>query len=214
MHLSISSNKKRVEIFTQPKSALDPRTTCFDSVAVTLTLPDPKSPVREILASYPSARRALFAAYHIGGCQSCAFSEEDSLAEVCQQNEIDIEEARKTIAQSHQDEQALLISPLDLQSKLASQTPPKLIDTRTREEHDAVTIKNSILLTENTLSSLSTENTEQEVVFYDHHGSAVLDHVSWFRGHGFKNCYALAGGIDAYAQEADSSLPRYRLELD
>ena len=179
-----------------------------------LTLPDPKSPVREILASYPSARRALFASYHIGGCQSCAFSEEDSLADVCQQNEINLEEALQTIAQSHQDEQKLLISPLDLQEKLNSESPPKLIDTRTREEYEAVSLENSILLTENTLSSLSTENTEQEIVFYDHTGTGVLDHVSWFRGHGFKNCHALAGGIDAYAQEADPALPRYRLELD
>ena len=181
---------------------------------MTPSLPDPSQPLREILASYPSARRALFADFHIGGCQSCAFSEEDSLAEVCQQNEIDLLKARETIARSHQEEQELLISPLELQSELASESPPKLIDTRTREEHDAVSIQPSILLTENTLSSLSTGNTEQRIVFYDHTCSSVFDHVSWFRGHGFKNCLALAGGIDAYAKEADPSLPRYRLELD
>lgn len=178
------------------------------------TLPDPQSPLREILASYPSARRALFAAYHIGGCQSCAFSEEDTLAEVCRQNDIDELKARETIAQSHQEEQELLISPHQLQSELSSEHPPKLIDTRTREEHEAVRIEPSILLTENTLSSLSTENTEERIIFYDHLGSSVFDHVSWFRGHGFKKCFALEGGIDAYAKNADPSLARYRLEMD
>lgn len=188
--------------------------TWFDSISMSSLLPDPEKPVREILGSYPSARRALFAAYHIGGCQSCAFSEEDSLTEVCQQNEINVQEARETIAKSHEEEQKLLLSPLELQSQLASENPPTLVDARTREEHEAVKIEPSTLLTESTLSSLSTENTEQKVILYDHTGTSVLDHVSWFRGHGLKNCFALAGGIDAYAQEADSSIPRYRLELD
>ena len=75
-------------------------------------------------------------------------------------------------------------------------------------------LENSIFLTESTLSSLSTGNEEQEIVLYDHTGKSVLDHVSWFRGHGLKNTFALAGGIDAYAQEIDSTIPRYRLELD
>jgi rhodanese-related sulfurtransferase len=177
-------------------------------------LPNPQRPMKELLEDYPSARRALFAAFHIGGCQSCAFSEEDSLAQVCQEHELDVQAACETIARSHEDEQKLLLSPEAVKEKLASKTPPVLVDTRTREEHEAVCLEGSMLLTENTLSNLSTKNEEQEIVLYDHTGSAVLDHVSWFRGHGLKRTFALAGGIDAYAQEVDSSLARYRLELD
>ena len=33
--------------------------------------------------AFPGARRALFARYHIGGCQSCGFSPGETLAEVC-----------------------------------------------------------------------------------------------------------------------------------
>lgn len=181
---------------------------------MTSTLPDPQTPVKELLVEYPSARRALFAAYHIGGCQSCAFSEEDSLAEVCRQHDLDEQAACETIAQSHQEEQRLLLAPTSVHEKLHSATPPTLIDTRTREEHEAVKIETSTLLTESTLSTLLTGNEEQEIILYDHTGQAVLDHVSWFRGHGLKNTFALAGGIDAYAQTADSGLPRYRLEMD
>lgn len=181
---------------------------------MTTALPDPKRPMKELLQDYPSARRALFAAYHIGGCQSCAFSEEDSLADVCQQNELDEKAACETIAQSHEAEQKLLLSPEIVIEKLASTSPPTLIDTRTREEHEAVKIEPSSLLTESTLSSLSTQNEEQEVILYDHTGKSVLDHISWFRGHGLKNTFALAGGIDAYAQKTDPPLPRYRLEMD
>ena len=181
---------------------------------MTPTLPDPQRSMKELLTDYPSARRALFSAFHIGGCQSCAFSEEDSLAAVCHQHELEIEAVRETIAKSHEEEKQLLLSPLQVQKKLASPHPPKLIDARTREEHEAVTIQPSILLTEGTLATLSAEDTQQELIFYDHSGKSVLDHVSWFRGHGMKNCFALAGGIDAYSQEADSSIPRYRLEMD
>ena len=183
-------------------------------LGMTTALPDPKRPMKELLQDYPSARRALFAAYHIGGCQSCAFSEEDSLADVCQQNELDEKAACETIAQSHEAEQKLLLSPEIVIEKLASTSPPTLIDTRTREEHEAVKIEPSSLLTESTLSSLSTQNEEQEVILYDHTGKSVLDHISWFRGHGLKNTFALAGGIDAYAQKTDPPLPRYRLEMD
>ena len=176
--------------------------------------PDANTTMKQLLADYPSARRALFAAYHIGGCQSCAFDEENTLAAVCEQHELNPEEVCRTIAASHQEEQNLLVSPSRLKEKLASSQPPTLIDTRTKEEHESVKIDESIFLTENTLASLSSENSEQEIIIYDHTGKSVLDHVSWFRGHGLKQTFALAGGIDAYAKEADSSIPRYRLEMD
>ena len=168
----------------------------------------------ELLAEFPSARRALFAAYHIGGCQSCAFSEENSLTEVCEQHELTVEDVQLTIAQSHEEEQKLLLPPLKLQEQLLSKAPPVLIDARTREEHEAVSIPGSQLLTESTLSHLSSQGAETAIIIYDHSGKSVLDHVSWFRGHGLPQTLALAGGIDAYSQEADSSIPRYRLEME
>jgi predicted sulfurtransferase len=41
-----------------------------------------------------------------------------------------------------------------------------------------------------------------------------LDIAAFFIGHGMKNVLALAGGIDAYAQEVDPSIPRYRIEIE
>lgn len=169
--------------------------------------------MRELLGEYPSARRALFASYHIGGCQSCAFSEEDSLAEVCRLHELEVEAVRKTIARSEEEEQKLLLAPEKLLALLLSGAEVRLIDARTREEHEAVQIPGSELLTENTLSRLSAEKPESAVVIYDHTGKSVLDHVSWFRGHGLPQTLALAGGIDAYALLPDPPLPRYRLEM-
>jgi monothiol glutaredoxin len=42
----------------------------------------------------------------------------------------------------------------------------------------------------------------------------VLDQVAWFRGHGLHETFGLRGGIDAWSQELDPKIPRYRLEMD
>jgi hypothetical protein len=42
-----------------------------------------QSTLREVLAVYPGAQRALFRRYHLGGCSSCAFRPEETLAELC-----------------------------------------------------------------------------------------------------------------------------------
>ena len=44
--------------------------------------------------------------------------------------------------------------------------------------------------------------------------SELVDTCSWFQGHGLKNTRAITGGIDAWSQQIDSSLRRYRLEID
>jgi rhodanese-related sulfurtransferase len=53
---------------------------------------------------------------------------------------------------------------------------------------------------------------EQLVIIYDHIGKQSLDAAAYFQGQGFKNVRCLRGGIDAWAEEIDPKLPRYRLE--
>ncbi len=43
--------------------------------------------MRELLALYPGARNTLFQRYHLGGCSSCAFSLEETLAALCARKE-------------------------------------------------------------------------------------------------------------------------------
>ncbi len=181
------------------------------------TLFDSSRTMKEILLEYPSARRALFAEFHIGGCQSCAFDEEHSLEQVCIQNDLKTEQVCEVILQSHEQEQRLLVEPEQLNAKLQSDNPPVIIDARTREEFEAVPFSakaKATHLKEETLATLSSANPEAEIIIFDHSGKSVMDHVSWFRGHGLKKTFALKGGIDLYAQKVDQSIPRYRLELD
>ena len=42
-----------------------------------------------------------------------------------------------------------------------------------------------------------------------HHGTRSGLAVRWLREHGFEKLHNLAGGIDAYAREADPTVPRY-----
>jgi len=170
----------------------------------------PASTMREILDTLPGAKRALFARYHLGGCQSCAFSNDETLAALCGRSELDISEVFAHLLASHEHDLAMLIEPLE-----ANATPGKykFIDVRTREEHEAVAIPGSLYSTQELQQSLFARPPEQAILLYDHQGRNVLDQVAWFRGHGLSETYGLRGGIDAWSLEVDPSLLRYRLEM-
>lgn len=155
----------------------------------------PDESMSALLARFPSARRTLFAEFHIGGCQSCAFDDSDSLAQVCQQHDIEVSQATAAILESHERESQFLITPQELAQLLKSTSPPPLVDTRTREEHEAVKIPNSELLTESTLNQFTQNPPELGPILYDHTGTSVLDHLSWFVGHGLKGTRALKGAL-------------------
>jgi rhodanese-related sulfurtransferase len=176
----------------------------------------PEMTMLEVLRACPGAQRALFARYHIGGCSSCGFQPTETLAEVCARNDgVDPAEAVEHILASHQSDAALQITPPQLDLLLGRNPDTPLLDIRTREEHEAVHIPGSQLLTQDLVQTIfSSWDKNQTVVLYDHTGSRVLDAVAYFIGHGFSEAKALAGGIDAYSQEVDSSLPRYQIEFE
>ena len=175
----------------------------------------PDSTMAEVEAFAPGARRALFARYHIGGCQSCGFQPTETLADVCKRNDdIDVGEAIAHIESSHQHDLELQITPAELRARLDA-GDVKLVDLRTREEFEAVKIPGAQLFTQELQQEISgTWKKDTPIVLYDHTGGKSLDATAFIIGHGFTDVHALAGGIDAYSQEVDSSLPRYRLELD
>jgi rhodanese-related sulfurtransferase len=170
--------------------------------------------MQTILSRLPGARRALFAACHIGGCQSCAYQDDESLASVCERNEISVEEAIAYLLKSHEHDLEMLVAPADLKARLDAGEAILLVDTRTREEHEAVALPDSKLMTQEYQQSLFGTSPEQQIVLYDHNGREALDHCAWFRGHGLKNTLALTGGIDAWSREVDSSVPRYKIEME
>jgi rhodanese-related sulfurtransferase len=170
----------------------------------------------EVLRHYPGAQRALFARYHIGGCRSCAFSPSETLASLCARNDnLPVQEVIAHIQDSHNADVRLQISPREL-ATLRETTPGLLLlDARTREEHEAVRIPGSHLITQElTQEVFSSADKTAPLVIYDHDGARALDAVAYFLGHGFAEARGLAGGIDAYSAEVDPSLPRYRIEIE
>ena len=110
---------------------------------------DPGITMRELLEQFPGAQRALFRRYHIGGCASCGFSPEETLAGVCQRNEnLDVDEVVEHIRTSDTADRAMQIEPRELADRLAAGETIHLLDIRTREEFDAVKLPGAHLFTQ------------------------------------------------------------------
>lgn len=164
-----------------------------------------------ILETLPGAKRAIFARYHLGGCQSCAFSNDETLAQLCSRSEIPADEVLEHLLASHVHDSAMLMEPVTANAEISGM---RLIDLRTREEHEAVVILGSEFFTQELQQQLFASAPAAKILLYDHSGKNVLDQVAWFRGHGLNETYGLRGGIDAWSQEIDKSIPRYRVEMD
>jgi len=169
------------------------------------------SAMGDLMQALPGAKRALFARYHLGGCQSCAFSDKETLAELCARSELGADEVLAHLLDSHRHDLSMLIDPAEAQARLREF---RLIDVRTREEHEAVRIASSEFLTQELQQAVFAGDSAAKILLYDHSGRHVLDQVAWFRGHGLHETYGLRGGIDAWSREVDAKIPRYRLEMD
>jgi len=172
-----------------------------------------QSTMQQIVAAYPGARRALFRRYHIGGCSSCGFQPTETLEQVAQRNSIsDVSEVLDHIRASHEQDEKILLSPKDLERVIREDKSAKLLDVRSREEHEAARIDGSILLSQQLMQDImSAWPRHGRLVIVDHQGQQALDAAAYFLGHGFENVRCLRGGIDAWSQEVDPNVPRYRI---
>jgi len=172
-----------------------------------------QSTMREVLEAYPGAQRALFRRYHIGGCASCGFQQTETLEQVCQRNgTLDVNEVLQHIRASHEQDEKILIGPKDLASWLKQVHSIRLLDVRSREEFEAVRIEGAVLMSQPVMQEIMGEGTNSRpLVIIDHQGGQGLDAAAYFLGHGLTNVRCLRGGIDAWSQEVDPQLPRYRL---
>jgi rhodanese-related sulfurtransferase len=166
-----------------------------------------------VLEVFPGAQRALFRRYHIGGCSSCGFAPDETLAQVCARNgNLDVAEVLAHIQSSHEQDAKMLISPGELATLLQKDKAVKLVDVRSREEFEAVHIEGSVLLSQDVMRGLMASGSNMNpIVVIDHAGRNGLDAAAYFMGHGLQNVRCLRGGIDAWAQEVDLKMRRYRL---
>jgi rhodanese-related sulfurtransferase len=175
---------------------------------------DAQSRMREVLEVYPGAQRALFRRYHIGGCSSCAFQPDETLEEVCRRNGgLDVNEVLGHVKQSHEQDARLLIDPRALAEWRGREPQLRLVDVRSREEFEAVHIDGSVLLSQTVMREILAEGTNNRpLVLIDHRGAQALDAAAYFLGHGLQQVRCLRGGIDAWAEQVDPQMRRYRID--
>src|SRR4051795_13482750 len=90
---------------------------------------DPNITMRELLEQYPGAQRALFRKYHIGGCSSCGFAPEETLAGVCARNDnLDVTEIIEPIVESDGADRAMQMEPQELAEALSNGKRVQLLD--------------------------------------------------------------------------------------
>jgi rhodanese-related sulfurtransferase len=175
---------------------------------------DAQSPMSAVLQAFPGAQRALFRRYHIGGCSSCGFSPDETLAQVCERNgNLDVTEVLSHIRTSHEEDAKMFIEPKQLAEWRKQDPSLRLLDVRSREEFEAVHIEGSELLSQDVMRRIMSDGSNtRPLIVIDHQGRTALDAAAYFTGHGLESVRCLRGGIDAWAREVESGMRRYRLE--
>ncbi len=166
-------------------------------------------PMERVLNVYPSAQRALFQRYHVGGCSSCGFQPSDSLEAVCVSHGLEVAEVTEFIKTSHEIEGELEITPQVVAEQLKG-GEIKLLDVRSPEEYEITNIPGSTLVDGNLAQEIvESWPKDTAIVTLCHHGIRSLDAAAYIKGHGFQNVKSMKGGIDAWSIQVDPSVARY-----
>jgi adenylyltransferase/sulfurtransferase len=102
------------------------------------------------------------------------------------------------------------INARQLQEALATGRKLTLLDVREPQEWDIATLPGAKLIPLNDLPSRMNElDTADEMVVYCHHGMRSARAIGFLQKMGFSKLKNLAGGIDAWASQIDTEMPRY-----
>ena len=93
---------------------------------------------------------------------------------------------------------------------------PLLLDCRTADEYQTARINASVLIPMQELPDRVGElalclggDKSRPVIVHCHHGMRSLRVTKWLRDQGFPQAQSMAGGIDAWSEQIDPSVPRY-----
>jgi monothiol glutaredoxin len=101
------------------------------------------------------------------------------------------------------------ISAPELKAMIDSGVSFELVDVRTEEERAIARIDRSRLLDKQYFDYLLGLDRDTPIVFQCHHGIRSQSAAEYCLREGFRNLYNLRGGIDAWSQLVDASIPRY-----
>jgi monothiol glutaredoxin len=101
------------------------------------------------------------------------------------------------------------LSAPELKAMIDSGVSFELVDVRTEEERAIARIEGSRLLDKAYHDYLLGLDRNTTIVFQCHHGIRSQFAAEYCQHEGFRNLYNLRGGIDAWSQLVDPSVPRY-----
>lgn len=101
------------------------------------------------------------------------------------------------------------LSALELKAMIDSGAAFEFVDVRTDWERELAKIDGSRLLDQAYHDHILTLGRDTPLVFQCHHGIRSQSAAEYCQGLGFENLFNLRGGIDAWSQLVDPSVPRY-----
>ena len=159
----------------------------------------PEMSMEEILQTYPSAQRALFQRYHVGGCSSCGFEPSDTLAQVCRDhNMLDTREVIDHILSSNETDRRLQVDPPQVRTWLETPEELRLIDVRMPQEREAQDFPEAEPLDFNDQGKYMALPKDTQLVFACQDGMRSLDVAAYFVGQGYTRVHSLRGGLEAW----------------
>jgi monothiol glutaredoxin len=84
-----------------------------------------------------------------------------------------------------------------------------LLDVRNAEDRACASIEAAVPLDQEMIDKLVEMPKDSELAFICHSGNSSLGAAEYFRKQGYTSVHNVVGGIDAWSQEIDSSIPRY-----
>jgi rhodanese-related sulfurtransferase len=102
------------------------------------------------------------------------------------------------------------IAPRDVKDLLTRSEKLFFVDVREKWEYDTSRIEGATLIPMREIpANLARLEEAGEVVLFCHNGMRSLDAAAWLRSQGVESARSMAGGIDRWAVEVDSKVPRY-----
>jgi len=101
------------------------------------------------------------------------------------------------------------ITAQELKSMLDSGAPLELWDVRTPAERSVARIEGARLLDQQGAAYIESLDRDTPLVFHCHHGMRSQAAAQYFSAKGFTNLCNVVGGIDAWSELVDASVPRY-----
>lgn len=105
--------------------------------------------------------------------------------------------------------QVLQLSVEELKALIDSGESFEFMDVRTEEERATAKLSDTTIMTDAQAERLSALPKDAKLVFHCHHGVRSQQAAEHFTAQGFTNVHNVEGGIDAWSQRIDPSVPRY-----